>query len=572
MREIKKIVIIFSFGLSCSLWCEEGVFKDLKGKHSKIIENYFKIHQKMSKETCSEGAENLFWNKFKTYRKVGFFIPTHLDKKLDLITLNKFIPEVERKIGWIKKKISSVKKIKKNDQYEKIFDEIDERIKKLLSYKESYNENQDYQARVKVKSQSRNSFLILKKKILGFLDSIHFLLSYRYPVNHFELRESYDEVKYTQDKQKRLRRNEIYFYRRIVQDGAQNTNGTKNDRFMRAGLDAIYYNLQEKSDFLSEKTHFNIVSGLKIVRRQLSYGLKYHLVRLEEWRERTERMLSFYRQLKANKVKFNGEILTAQQFILSKDQGTESLQNFNSHKQRAVYQFWAKQDPLLRAIFVIETILFNEVGNYEKGSRVERRDVTQVVINRSHDPKYNYIPSTDTLHSYLASSETTESIKTNPWLNVLFKEGEFSFSYFFIDGSVRIYCPDQTRSGQRLRRKNIQIALRLLENPNKSFQGIRYFSRGSMLGKVDMSLLWDDLEEIPERPGEKIEEDQHLKKSYEERDYTYYYHFLDAREKRFKVIRIGQKTYVLDPESMQFFKYRNPHYFRYFRVPRGGSS
>ncbi len=559
------LVLYFFLG-SDFVFSKEPIFKGLKGNHQKIVRDYLKIHKNFSKALCRPGTEEKFWKKFRTYQGKGSFIPTTHDGKLDTVTLNRFIPELEKKIDWIDKKINRMKRMRSFRKYQIHIEELENIVKRLLVYKEQYYDSSDVDVKIRARNQSKYLFLNFKKQVLDFFQKISFLLSYRYPVNHFELRENYDEVKHSDKPKLKQRSNEIYFYRRIVQDGAQNKNNTGSDTFLRASLDTIYYEFQKSQDFISEKLRFDIISALGGIRRHTRKSPKYQLVRLREWKNRTWKILNFYKALRAGRVKVNNHFETGEQLILSKAKATYDLKTFNFKNQQQAYKFWKEQLPLFQSIFVIETILFNEVGSYDRKSGVERKDVAQVVINRHNDSQYNYIPQTDDLYYYLTGKKSGSAVKTDPWLNVLFKEGEFSFSYFFIHGSVRIYCPDSTRSGRRLRHENIQMALRLLEQPNESFRGVRYFSRASMLGKIDMSSLWSHFEGIPEKPGRRALNSNSLKRSYQKGQYDYHYHFLDGAGQGFKVIRIRGKNYALNLKTMSFFEHRSPHYFRYFQT------
>src|SRR5690606_40855641 len=59
----------------------------------------------------------------------------------------------------------------------------------------------------------------------------------------------------------------------------------------------------------------------------------------------------------------------------------------------------------------------------------------------------------------------------------------FPYTTLFRSGSVRVFCPEQTRIGKALIRENVRISLELLKQPNFTFDALRYFSRASMLGR-----------------------------------------------------------------------------------------
>ena len=150
------------------------------------------------------------------------------------------------------------------------------------------------------------------------------------------------------------------------------------------------------------------------------------------------------------------------------------------------------------------------------------------------------------------------------WINVLFKSGEFSFTYYFIHSNLRIFCPDMSSKGVRLRKQNLSIAYNALKKPNNNFKAERYFSRASMVGSVDMTKIWSAFSPYPERAGEKIKKSSYLLKRLRDEEYDYFYYFIDPFGRYFRVISIDEKTYVLSLEGEEFYTYRNRHYFKYF--------
>ena len=106
----------------------------------------------------------------------------------------------------------------------------------------------------------------------------------------------------------------------------------------------------------------------------------------------------------------------------------------------------------------------------------------------------------------------------------------------------------------------------LLEKPNNQFKATRYFSRASMLGRIDMTAVWNDYSALAERPGKLVSKQSPLRKAYRKGKYHFLYSFRDPQNKLYEVIEIQKSTYVFDPQRKvkQFYKYRNPHYFKYF--------
>lgn len=79
-----------------------------------------------------------------------------------------------------------------------------------------------------------------------------------------------------------------------------------------------------------------------------------------------------------------------------------------------------------------------------------------------------------------------------------------------------------------------------------------------------MARLWEDFKPVPERRGKRAKHLRFLRKKFQNGGYRYLYSFHDPEGESLKVIQIGDKTYVVDPDEKKFFKYRNPHYFVFF--------
>ena len=562
MLKILTKIILLAFFIIESFFGEnnEAVFKFNKQDHQ-IIEEYLDIHKRFSEQLCKSGVEEEFLNKYKDFTQGGSYVPLLLGGQFDDKTIRKFIPTIEKKISWIDKELSKIKK-KNNVQYFlKEVKEIRERMERLLSYKKNYDEAEGGRRKILVQIRSERALISFIYKLKKFIEDISFLHNYNFPVNHFSLRKSYDAFKNRKDLAGKRMANETYFYRKIVQDGTYEKGGRRNDVFLRALLDTIYLNIDKERYFLSEVLRYDIHDLLKNVETYLrSYREKEIKRRLTAWKKKVEEQNRFYRSLVGEKLSKDN-----QEFLQKKHQSIESLKNFVADKLTETYYFWVRSPELSRALFVLESILFNEVGRVDGPGGLERRDVAQVVLNRVGDKKYNTFGQEDDLGKKLRSSLNI-SLPNYPWLNVMMKEGEFSFTYYFISSNVRIYCPDMTASGRKLRRENLEIILKLLRSPNPSFSAVRYFSRASMLGRISMDALWGAKGHRPlaERRGVKVKNVEQFMKSYRQGKFHYLYRFTDPEGGTFRVISIKNKIFVMPLEEDVLYHYRNPHYFRYF--------
>ncbi len=528
-----------------------------------VIKKYNLVYKKYFKELCSPGSEEKFWRYMRQFSGNGFYVPTTLEKKLDMVTVNRFIPELERKKIWIDSLKEKILNKKKFAEEIKIVEKFQKVLLELLEYKRQYFESESSVAKERARIRSKYLFLKLKSEFKKLLKSIPFLLSYRHPNDHFDLRFTYDQYKNRKTPEITKKANEVYFYRKIVQDGAQNPDNSRKDTFLRTAIDSTTLEMSKEWDLMPENLRYDLKYILSAILYQLKKGEKYLISRITEWSARVSRMIEYYKSIKENKIKTGAKIISAEQIIKRKDEARFNLKKFSLKKQAKSYQFWKKQPEFLRAIFVLETILYNEVGALDAPDALERKDVAQVVINRLKLSEYNSILATDSIFPYLSKEKMP--LHTNPWLNVLFKEGEFSFTYFFIGGNLRIFCPENTQYGRKVRRRNLSIAYDLLLKPNYDFEAVRYFSRHSMLGRIDMAPIWNEFIPLNERAGNRISSDEHLKKLYKMGKYEYLYHFLDHNGDKYKVLVFEKKTYTKAYQKMKFYKYRNPHYFKYFK-------
>ena len=252
-------------------------------------------------------------------------------------------------------------------------------------------------------------------------------------------------------------------------------------------------------------------------------------------------------------------------FLVKKEgEASKLLKDYVYDQEARVYEFWSKQSELHKFLFSLETILVNEVGVIDGKYGIERAHVAEVVYNRYYDDFYNQLDTKQSLYSKIDPS--IDKIKEK-WLNTLFRVGEFSFTYHFIPAVTKIFCPDMSRRGKAIRDKNLKIILKSVKKYDGGFKAFRYFSRVSMLGKIDMSTVWDDYVRLPEMPGYRSQYQRRLLRYYLADKYQYLYSFTDDLNREHTVVKIKNKTYSyrLERGKVVFYDYRNPHLFAYFK-------
>lgn len=535
-----------------------------------ILTEYLKLQKEFYKESCTPGTQESFQLLDKNYRGDGNFIPVLLDEKIDQKTIKNLIPLMKEKGIWIESQINFIKKIGDPQSLRFQLERIKNDVSLLQEAKKEYFFASDKIKKGNIQKKAAKQFEQLLKEVEFLKAQLPFLLSFKFPINHLSLRGEYEKYKHTPTKEARSRANSIYFFRKIVQDGSYDEDFSRNDSVIRSAFDTLYLSLTKENNrnFLSdsERVDFNFV--IKNFEKLLSSKPEVLIERFLEWKARNERALVFYQDLiDGKKIGFseNGQIKTMTTLLEERARSLYTLKEFVLAREAKAYEYWAKKSELLQSIYVIESILYSEVGRMDVSGSLERRDVAQVVINRSLNSNYNSLTEKDSIFQYFSPNLKVNDTK---WLNVLFKEGEFSFTYFYIPGNFHIYCPDMSNVGQFLRRENVRIALELLNKPRANFKALRYFSRTSMFGRIEMDSLWDKFEPLPEIPGKLVKNPKKVYELFKKDRYKFLYDFTNkSLDKSFLVVDLRGKTYVVDAaNNKQIYYYRNPHQFKYFTL------
>ena len=535
-----------------------------------ILVEYLKLQTEFHTQSCTPGTEEKYLALDKNYRGEGNFIPFLLNEKVDLKTIQNIMPLMYEKSNWIQGQIDFVKNAKNIREARLDLDNIERNISKMQdARKKYYFINNKISKELILKDVAREfENLLLNVELLK--NKIPFLLSFKFPVDHLSLRSDYDKLKNLQTKEDRSQANLIYFFRKIVQDGAYDADLIKNDSAIRSVFDTLYLSLRKPGlrHFLSENERVDFNFVIRNFDKYIAIKPELILERLINWKARNERAIAFYQDLienKRNNLLQANHLLDINAFVEKRAQSLFALKNFVYNQEAKAYEFWSKKSELFQALYAIETILYSEVGRMDAPDALERRDVAQVVINRFSRPEYNFLSTKDSLVKHLSSDI---KIEDNKWLNVLFKEGEFSFSFFYIPGNFNIYCPDMSRVGHFLRRENVRIALELLNNPRKNFKALRYFSRISMVGRIEMDSLWSDFAALSEAPGKPVKNPKKMYKLFKKNNYKLLYDFKnDSLDKSYLVVDLLGKVYDVDVKNNKnIYYYRNPHHFKYFSI------
>lgn len=522
------------------------------------------MHERFNKDLCSSGTEVEFQKRFDRYRELGFFLPLLPDGTLDIDAIKNNMSHLKRQRLWMLKLIDDLQ-ISDRD-FAKLNEEVTwltQYLQNLMQDKKDYFLNSNTNEKKELSTRARFRMAGFKQALQVFLNKASFLPSFDYPSPINELRAIND---YYKAQKKYSKANEVYFYRKIVEDGTSDKSGNLSDTNARLTLNTVTFKLKKQESFLSEDLYFDLKYLLAFWSKVLEGGKEKQLERLQRWQSRLEARYQFYQNILDHKVVRNGKKLDLQKFITQENSARHDLEKFVNEKERDTYLFWARQTELMQALFSIETILYNEVGALDREA-LERRDIIQIVINRSEMPYYWILAPEDHLYKELPH-EKGRLIVGNKWLNILFKSSEFSFSYFYIHANHRIYCPEMGALDKKLRRENLLLALELLKKPKWEFNATRYFSRISMPGRIDMGQIWSkEFQDYPERPGKALTNSKllnKLKAAYKKGNWHYLYQFTDPLGEAYRVVEIDDDYWVMPLGQIRFFNYRHPDYFRYF--------
>lgn len=534
---------------------------------SKHVDAYMETFDDYRKKMCGPKAEATFEENLKAFRGQGYWIP-ELDDDVDVETIKSLLPEMEKKLAWIQGQKEKVKK--SGLPKETITKPLRKMLDRLLELKKT-----ELLTDEEKKTEARKESLKMQEGLLSeyeeLIKKVSFLSNFKYPVDHLKNRKVHDSHREKEDAASVKISNYAFLYRKLLEDGAYNKDRTGFDIYLRTTIDTLHFELKQHDFYLSEDARYDADFVLSKIEAELSKGKDRMIDRLTEWEERTKRTIDFYRSLtlpenQVPSIAGDKNSTPNRELIKEHNQAAIRLQEYVYKKQAEVYRYWHGKTELSRAIFVLETILLNEVGPVDGEDALERMDVARVVLNRLDKPKYLTIGKKEFLHPYLRAVMTESDIKHEKWLNALFKQGEFSFTYYYMGGVSKIFCPDMAPKAKKLRKQNVEIALQVLKEGETPFKATRYFSRASMTGRIHMDSIWDDYVAYPERPGLLAEGQEKLLKAVNEGQYKYLYAFKDPDSALYQVLEINGQNYALGEKNgiKLFFYHRNPHYFRYF--------
>lgn len=506
------------------------------------------------RQLCSPGTEEKFWDLYKNFKGDGFYLPIRMNKFVNKKAISVNLGLVAQKITWLKSIQSRLKNMGKLPDGLELLSQMQEQIDRNLYLKYLYEVKKqpdsiiDYNVKGNVKK--------LKKLFKKIEQDFFYLFNFNYPNNHLANRARH--ARYSQAKKMEIarRKDALFVKRKILEDGALPKNSKSNDKFLRTALDHIKLRMIKVDRFITDDLRVDLEWVFLKMRKNIRRGYQYQVDKISNWLKREQKRLKFYKSI----IQADQKELAA--LVSKKNNATQKLKEFVYSRQAEVYRFWTKQSLELRKIFVIENILYNEVG-YLDALGVERQEILEIIHRRTKTPPY------ERLTKFQMISDKLSGIDTNQfkWLNTYFRRGEFSFTLYYISSVVRVFCPNNSKRGWKLRNENIQMAIDFIKTNNPVLtSAVRYFSRVSMIGKIDMSIVWNGFTPLEERPGPLLERSKAIFNQWKKGQFRYLYSF-SFNQKIYRVYEVFGKAYVFDQSAkpVKIYFYRNPHLFKYFK-------
>ncbi len=563
LKKLIFIPLIFSWGALASTKLDKATLNE-----------YLKLQKTFNESMCTPEVTKQFDELTLAYKGDGNFIPLTTKGEIDEEAISKNLDLFKEKILWLEQSKSRLELMENFDDLTAIVKKIKTEYDTLLDQNKKHFFQKDPKKKEAVLEEAKKNYQNLLTLLDEFSSKAPYLFSFTFPIDHLDLRAQYDKNRDSGlDKSKHLA-NVIYLKRKIVQDGAFDLDLQKNDTTIRAAFDTLYLSLKNdpNKNLLTEINRSDLLFIINNYKLLLEIGPKVYAERFGLWIERTKRAEAFYQGLVIEHKNKKNKKLTPEEFarkelikkmLADRADALLNLKKFSLTQQAKTYEFWAGKSELYQYLYAMETILYAEGGRLDAPDALERNDIAKIVVNRFENPKYNFLSKDDSIDDYIPAKVDT---KKHKWLNVLFKEGEFSFTYFYIPGNFHIYCPDMSKVGQFLRRENLRIGIDQYGQGKPTFKALRYYSRNSMYGRIQMDSIWTEYKALNPMPGKSVKNPKQLHELYASNNFRFYYNFTGLLDKKeYYVVEMNKKVYVVDSSNTnKIYYYRNPHHFKYF--------
>ena len=160
------------------------------------------------------------------------------------------------------------------------------------------------------------------------------------------MRGRYDSLKIRKDTLGKNLAQDLFFKRKIFEDGAPHPSWRGTDKSIRTLINTIKVNLQsthEKDLFISETLRYDLNWLLSRVEKYLSYDSSLIERELFRWGKKVGDQIDFYNQLLSGKVDIKGKKISVADFIEDNLGAKSRLEDFIYEKQADTYEFWSRQ-------------------------------------------------------------------------------------------------------------------------------------------------------------------------------------------------------------------------------------
>lgn len=507
-------------------------------------DQYYRHLGSMNAQLCTP-IEIKKYEKLKSaYKTKGFYIPYRLGK-IDNNAISKNMGLLFEKLRWVDQNILELSKYSRSIN-------ILEHIKKI---KENINENLSYKYRKEIKleygvdlvNSAKKSIDNIKLHFSKIEEKLFYLKGFRYPVDHLNNRAIYEKYK---TEKNLVKKNIAYVKRKILEDGTRA--GNSSDLLFRTSLDTIRLELDRTYNFLGDDLRYDLewlmdkLKSKKVYTDPVRYKAGF-----ARWRNKVNDQIDFYSKILAGKYKDDSK---------EKDFASKALENFVYNKEAMAYKFWAKIPETYRHAYVLDTVLYNEVGSLDPEG-VDKSDVLKTFINRTITKGFNDLDKSDLIWKHLNGFKTGQYT----WMNSLFKKGQFSFTYHYFSAVKNIFCAPMSKWANSLRKKNLKLidSFRSFDPDKEPHKLFYYFSRVSMLGRINMTKIWyKDSDPISTRVGNNVK-NRSLSRSLKEEKFRYLFRFQENL-KEYMAIEINNKSYAVDLTTNSFYSLRDSNIFKFF--------
>ena len=284
-------------------------------------------------------------------------------------------------------------------------------LEHIVELKQRHWEEKNTEKRQRLAIESQKKVIRFQSKLGNFFDNLIFLHTFNYPVDHLKMRGKYDSLKIRKDVLGKNLAQDLFFKRKIFEDGAPHPRWRGTDKSIRTLINTLKINLEYSQDdniFISETLRYDLKWLLSRVEKYLSYDSSLIKRELFRWGKKVKDQIDFYNQLLSGKVEIKGKEIPVADFIEDNLGAKSRLEDFIYEKQADTYEFWSRQPEEQRRLFVSETIILNEVGGTPDPGDVEKEEVLKVVHKRSRLKFYSSLGGTKELTDKLKKLEPQE--------------------------------------------------------------------------------------------------------------------------------------------------------------------